>query len=126
MNESLKVMKEPAEGKEHISILHLNGSLDAQGEETLLAYAHDAFEEGARFVLLDLAEVNILTSAGMRAMHKVYKMFTPEKDMYKISHVKLCRAPQDLYQTLGVTGFLQNIQSYETMQEALDSFSNVS
>ena len=124
MNESLKIMKEPAEGKEHVTVLHLNGALDAQGEETLLAYAHDAYEEGARFILLDLAEVNILTSAGMRAMHKIFKMFTPKEEMYRVSHVKLCRAPQDLYQSLGVTGFLQNIPSYDTIQDALDAFEN--
>ena len=123
MNKNLKIMKEPAQDKEHIIVLHLNGALDAQGEEILLAVARDAYDEGARFILLDLAEVDILTSAGMRAMHKVYKMFTPENDRFKVGHVKLCRAPQQMYQSLGVTGFLQTIPSYETAQEALDSFS---
>lgn len=119
MKDGLKI-KKSAEGK--VTIFHLTGSLDAVGEETLLAFARDAYNEGARFLLLDLAEVDILTSAGMRAMHKVFKMFTPAKDIYKVAHVKLCQAPQDLYQSLGVTGFLQNIPSYESLQAALDSF----
>lgn len=119
MKDGLKI-KKSTEGK--VTIFHLTGALDVVGEETLLAVARDAYDEGARFLLLDLAEVDILTSAGMRAMHKVFKMFTPKNEMYKVTHVKLCRAPQDLYQSLGVTGFLQNIPSYESIQTAIDSF----
>lgn len=122
MNKTLKIMKEPAQGKEHIIVMHLNGSLDVNGEETLLAVAREAYDEGARFLLLDLAKVDILTSAGMRAMHKVYKMFTPVEERFKVGHVKLSRAPQEMYQSLGVTGFLQTIPNYDSIQEAIDAF----
>lgn len=121
MKDGLQI-KKSVEGK--VTILHLNGALDAVGEETLLAFARDMYDEGARFLLLDLAQVDIMTSAGMRAMHKVFKMFTPPEDIYKVAHVKLCQAPQALYQSLGVTGFLQNIPSYETIQAAIESFDN--
>lgn len=120
MKDGLQITKS-VEGK--VTILHLNGALDAVGEESLLAFARDIYDEGGHFLLLDLAKVDIMTSAGMRALHKVFKMFTPREEMYKVHHVKLCRAPQVLYQSLGVTGFLQNIPAYETMQEAVSSFS---
>lgn len=120
MKDGLQITKS-VEGK--VTILHLAGALDAVGEETVLAFARDVYDTGSRFLILDLANVSILTSAGMRAMHKVFKMFTPREEMYKVHHVKLCRAPQELYQSLGVTGFLQNIPSYESLQEALNSFS---
>ena len=123
MNQSLKIMKEPAKNKEHVIILHLNGSLDANGEEVLLSAARESYDEGARFILLDLAEVDIMTSAGMRAMHKVYKMVTPESDKLKTQNIKLCNAPQQLYQSLGITGFLLTIPIYKTIQDALDAFS---
>ncbi len=106
MQDGLQITKS-VEGK--VTILRLAGALDAAGEERVLAFARDAYDAGARFLLFDLADVSILTSAGMRALHKVFKMFTPREDMYKVSHVKMCRAPQALYQALGVTGFLQNI-----------------
>jgi anti-anti-sigma factor len=122
MNKTLKITKEPVQEKEHIIVMHLDGSLDANGEETLLTVAREVYDEGGRFLLLDLAEVDILTSAGMRAMHKVYKMFTPAEERFKVGHVKLCRAPQQMYQSLGVTGFLQTIPSYETLEDAIVSF----
>lgn len=120
MQDGLQITKS-VEGK--VTILRLAGALDAAGEERVLAFARDVYDAGARFLLFDLADVSILTSAGMRALHKVFKMFTPREEMYKVHHVKICCAPQALYQALGVTGFLLNIPAYESLQEALDSFS---
>lgn len=119
MKDGLKI-KKSVEGK--VTLLHLDGALDAVGEETLLAVTRDVYDEGARFLLLNLAEVDIMTSAGMRALQKVFKMFTPQEEMYKVTHVVLCNAPQVIYQSLGVTGFLQMLPIYETLQAALDSF----
>ena len=122
MDSSLKILKEQVQGKVHITVLHLRGWLDAQSEELLLKTATDSYEEGSRFILIDLAEVDMLTSAGMRAMQKVYKLFTPMEEWSKLTRVKLCNAPPQVYHVLGITGFLQNIPNYESMQAAIDSF----
>ena len=106
----------------HVTVLHLRGWLDMQSEELLVAAARDAYEEGSRYLLIDLAEVITLTSAGIRAMQKVYKIFTPVEERSKFGRVKLCNAPPQIYNVLGVTGFLLTIQNYETMQAAIDSF----
>ncbi|MBE0671133.1 MAG: STAS domain-containing protein [Anaerolineales bacterium] len=122
MDTALKITKEEMLGRVPVTVLHLRGWLDAQSEEMLLAAARDAYTAGARFLLIDLAEVDTLTSAGMRAMQKVYKLFTSEEEHFKVARVKLCNAPPQVYHVLGVTGFLQNIPNYETLQSALDSF----
>ncbi len=122
MDSALKITKEEMVRNAPITVLHLRGWLDAQSEELLLAAARDAHTAGARFLLLDLAEVDTLTSAGMRAIQKVYKLFTAGEEQFKIARVKLCNAPPQVYHVLGITGFLQNIPNYETLQSALDSF----
>ena len=122
MNITLKITKEQVQGNVHVTVLHLNGWLDAQSEELLLTSARDSYDEGSRFLLLDLAEVDTLTSAGMRAMQKVYKLYTPAEEQFKVARVKLCNAPPQVYHILGITGFLQNIPNYESMQAAIDSF----
>ncbi|MBL8101699.1 MAG: STAS domain-containing protein [Anaerolineales bacterium] len=122
MDIALKITKEEMLGSVPVTVLHLRGWLDAQSEEMLLAAARDAYTAGARFLLIDLAEVDTLTSAGMRAIQKVYKLFTAEEEHFKVARVKLCNAPPQVYHVLGVTGFLQNIPNYETLQSALDSF----
>lgn len=122
MNDTLKIIKEQVQGNVHVTVLHLRGWLDAAGEQVLLAAARDSYEEGSRHLLLDLAGVDVLTSAGIRAMQKVYKIFTPVEDRSKLARVKLCSAPQQINNILGITGFLLTILNYETMQEAIDSF----
>jgi anti-anti-sigma factor len=122
MDITLKITKEQVQGKVQITVLHLRGWLDAQSEELLLGAARDSYTEGSRFLLIDLAEVDTLTSAGMRAMQKVYKLYTPAEEHFKVSRVKLCNAPPQVYHVLGITGFLQNIPNYETLQDAVESF----
>ena len=119
---TLKITKEQAQGKVPVTVFHLRGWLDAQSEEQLLGAAQDAYNDGARFLLIDLAEVDTLTSAGMRAMQKVYKVYTPAGEHFKVSRVKLCNAPPQVYHVLGITGFLQNIPNYETQQAAVEAF----
>ena len=122
MEANLKITSEQVQGKVPVTVFKLRGWLDAQSEEHLLAEARNAYDGGSRFLLLDLAELDTLTSAGMRAIQKVYKMYTPADEQYKVAHVKLCNAPPQIYHVLGVTGFLQNIPNYESMQTAIDSF----
>jgi hypothetical protein len=69
-----------------------------------------------------MSDLDTLTSAGMRALQKVYQIFTPKEDQFKIAHLKLCNAPPQIYNVLGITGFLQNIPMYESRDAALQSF----
>jgi anti-anti-sigma factor len=122
MSTTLKIIKEQVQGNVHITVLHLRGWLDMQSEELLITAARVAYEEGSRHLLIDLAEVVTLTSAGIRAMQKVYKIFTPLEERSKLTRVKLCSAPPQINNILGITGFLLTIQNYESMQAAIDSF----
>ena len=75
MDSTLKIIKEQVQGKVHVTVLHLRGWLDAKGEELLVASAQTSYNEGSRYLLIDLSKVDTLTSAGMRAMQKVNKLF---------------------------------------------------
>ena len=122
METDLIITTEQAQGKKNVTILHLQGWLDAKNEERFFQAGRAAYEAGARYLILDLGEVETLTSAGMRAIQKVYKLFTPADEHFKVSHIKLCNVPPQIHNILGITGFLQNIPSYATMQSALSSF----
>lgn len=122
MGSAFKITKEQVQGSVSITVLHVHGWLDAQSEEALLAEARTVYDEGGRYVVIDLEEVTTLTSAGMRALQKVFRMYTPEEERYKVAHVKMCNAPPQVYHVLGITGFLQSIQNYESLQAAVDSF----
>ncbi len=122
MNSDLKITTEERQADVPVTVFHLRGWLDAQSEEQLLEAARTAYDGGARYLLIDMSDLDTLTSAGMRALQKVYQIFTPKEDQFKIAHLKLCNAPPQIYNVLGITGFLQNIPMYESQDTALQSF----
>jgi len=122
MNSDLNIASEERQADVPVTVFHLRGWLDAQSEEQLLQDARIAYDGGARYLLLDMSDLDTLTSAGMRAIQKVYQIFTPKEDQFKIAHLKLCNAPPQIYNVLGITGFLHNIPMYASLDDALESF----
>lgn len=114
-----------------ITILHLVGRLDANTEASLRESASQLFEGGTRHLVIDLAQVDYISSAGLRAIFLIYKQFTPadevsswqsDGDMYKSPYVKLANPTPEVYSVLSLAGFLHNIPFFTTLQEAQDSF----
>jgi anti-anti-sigma factor len=122
MNSELKITSEQVQAGVPVTIFHVSGWLDAQSEAQFLETARLAYDEGARYILIDMSDLDTLTSAGMRALQKIYQMFTPKEERMKIAHLKLCNAPPQIYNILGITGFLQNIPMYESTDAALETF----
>ena len=100
-------------------------------EDDLCEHARQAFESGAQFLLLDMQGLSFISSAGLRALHNVFKMCTPEGEFeaaresgepYKSPYFKLAGASPDVYYVLNLAGFLHNIPFYPTMEDALNSF----
>src|SRR5512134_3575978 len=120
------------EGEVPVTILHLSGHLHGNTEAELLDQARQALETGSKYLLLDLSGVDILTSAGLRAIHNIFNLFTPQDDMqiirqhgdepYKSPYLKLVCPNPDVYYVLNIAGFLQNIFIYNNMHEAVNSF----
>ena len=91
MGVEFKVTEEIPQGRPDVVVLHLEGWLDAQSEDHLVAAVRKARDEGAAYVLLDLREVSTITSAGIRGIQKSFGILTP-KDETVIGHLKLCNA----------------------------------
>jgi len=122
MHENLTLTVEQRETGIPVTIFHIGGWLDAQSEAQFLEAARTAYDGGARHLLVDMHDLDTITSAGMRAIQKVYQVFTPKEDQFKVAHVKLCNAPPQIYNVLGITGFLQNLPMYESLEDALETF----
>jgi anti-anti-sigma factor len=122
MLSDLKNTVEQMQGKVPVTIFHLRGWLDGQSEADFVKWASDAYEKGTRYLLLDLSELDTLTSAGMRAIQKVYNMYNPKGTDKAFPRLKLASAPPPVYHALKITGFLQSIPMFESVQSALDSF----
>ena len=128
----LSITSSQIQGNVSVTILHLKGQLDRITSNALLDRARQAHEDGATHLLLDLTDVQMLTSSGLLAIQSIFKLFTPQSDVdimkqhraepYKSPHFKLaCPNPQ-IYYVLNIAGFLQNILIYNNMEEATNSF----
>ena len=121
MKDTFKITKEQLQGKVPVAVLHVRGWMDAQSEEATLAEAQATFDEGARYLVIDLEEVNTMTSAGIRTLQKIHKLFAAGDDAGSM-RIKVCNAPPQVYHVLNITGLLPSIPNYETLQAAVDSF----
>ena len=121
-----------SQGDVPVTVMHLQGHLHGETEGLLLERARQSVQDGSKHILLDLSGVDVLTSAGLRAIHNIFNLLTPQGDVevirqhrdepYKSPYFKLlCPNPQ-IYYVLNIAGFLQNIPIYNDMEEAVESF----
>jgi anti-anti-sigma regulatory factor len=129
----LNITASQIQGAVPVTILHLSGHLHGNTEAELLERARQAQADGSKYLLLDLSGVDVLTSAGLRAIHNLFNLFTPKSDTelirqhgeepYKSPYFKLVCPNPDVYYVLNIAGFLQNILIYNDMDQAVVSFS---
>ena len=128
----LSIISSQIQGKGSVTVLHLKGQFDRITANLVLDRARQSHEDGAKYLLLDLSDVDMLTSSGLLAIQSVFKLLTPESDLqimhhhheepYKSPYLKLvCPNPQ-IYYVLNIAGFLQNLLIYNNMDEAVKSF----
>ncbi len=122
MGADFKITREQPKGKSNVAVLHVSGWLDAQSEQKLVDVVQQAKDEGVEYVLVDMRDTETITSAGIRALQRAYKILTPKADANKIARLKLCNAPAQVYQVLGITGLLINVPMYESAEDAVESF----
>ena len=128
----LNITASQVQGDTPVTILHLRGHLHGNTESELLDRARQAQEDGSKHLLLDLSGVEVLTSAGLRAIHNIFNLFTPQSDRetihehgdepYKSPYFKLVCPNPNIYYVLNIAGFLQNILIYNNIDDAMDSF----
>lgn len=114
MNTELKITSEVI--NQQTTIFHLQGWLDAQSEQKLITASQEAHQQGAHRLILDLEEISMLTSAGIRSIQKVQKIFDASG-----RDIKLCNAPPNVYHVLKMTGILQILPIYESLEAALSA-----
>ena len=67
MNSEFQILSHQTQVDVPVTVFRVRGWLDAQSEEQLLEAARAAYDGGARYLLIDMSELDTLTSAGMRA-----------------------------------------------------------
>jgi anti-anti-sigma factor len=126
-------------GKVPVSVIHIKGDLDASSYLELVNTAQKLYNAGVRYLVLDLAGLAFISSAGLASLHIVTKMFRGEKadledgwGTYKEidreresglqKNVKLLNPSPDVDKVLDTVGFKQFFEVYTDLNEAVQSF----
>ena len=117
-----------------VTVFQLKGELSS--EEPLASLAQDAYENGARYLLLDLTKVPYISSSGLRAIHQVYDLFRgPVSDeseqevrqgiisgSYKSPNLKLLKPSKNALKALSVSGYDMFLEIHKKRADAIASF----
>jgi len=125
-----------AQGRVPVTIFHLQGQIDASTFEQFQSGAEQVFKTGARYLLIDLSEVSYISSAGLRALHNIYKLFRADAadesneavrkgisdGTYKAHQLKLLNPNAEVSGILKMAGFDMYLDIFHNQKEAIAAF----
>lgn len=127
-------------GNVEVTILRLNGELDGQTYQQLIAQAKELYASGARDFLLDMSDLTYVSSAGLVAIHTIALLLRGEavpdatdgwasmKSAKKVSderlqeHMKLFNPRPEVRSVLEMVGFDRAFEIHSNLDEAVKSF----
>jgi len=135
----MEISIEKTRGKVIVSVVKLKGDLDASSYLDLVNAAKKLYDEGANNLLLDLTDLDFISSAGLASLHIITKMFRGEKTESERgwrtfreinrdresglqTFVKLLNPSPDVDSVLDTVGFKQFFEVYKDLDKAVQSF----
>jgi anti-anti-sigma factor len=125
-------------GEVLVTVIHVDGNIDSSTYREFQAKADELIDNGAHFILVDLAHVPYVSSAGMRALQHIYEKLRalhPASDIsddevkkgisagtYKSPRLKLLNPTKEAAKTFEISGFDMYIESFTDKAKAIASF----
>jgi anti-sigma B factor antagonist len=98
-----------------IHVVELSGELDANTSPVAQQQILPLATEGSR-ILLDMAGVSFMSSAGLRLLLSMYRQVATQKGA-----IALTALSEDLKDTMSMTGFLSFFATYDTTEGGLQA-----
>ncbi|HEX5809355.1 MAG TPA: STAS domain-containing protein [Anaerolineales bacterium] len=129
-----------AQGKVPVTVLKLDGQLDGQNYQELIAKAQELYSAGGRDFLLDLSNLTYISSAGLVALHSVallargeelpdteggwsaYRSMGRSAEAGMQKHVKLLNPRSEIMNVLDMVGFGNVFEIFTNFDDAVNSF----
>jgi anti-anti-sigma factor len=129
-----------AQGNVPITVIKLDGQLDGQNYQELIAKSQELYKAGTRDFLLDLSDLTYISSAGLVALHSMallsrgeqlpdteggwsaYRSMGRSSEAGMQKHVKLLNPRSEVLGVLDMVGFGNVFEIYTDLDEAIKSF----
>ena len=106
------------DGRVPVTVFQLQDRVNLGNYKELEQTARDAFDGGARNLVIDLSQTLSLTSIGIRAIVSIHKLFSTDGT----KHVKLAGPTPSIHEMLEIAGITQHIEIHGTVEQAVASF----
>lgn len=128
------------QGNVPVTVIKLDGQLDGQNYQDLIAKAKELYRAGVRDFLLDLSDLTYISSAGLVALQSIallsrgeelpdteqgwaaYRSVTRAGTAGVQTHVKLLKPCEEVNNVLEMVGFQSVFQTFNDLDEAVKSF----
>ena len=129
-----------AQGTVPVTVIKLDGQLDGQNYQELIAKAQELYDAGMHDFLLDLSDLTYISSAGLVALHSValltrgeelpdveggwaaYRSVGRSREAGIQKHVKLLNPSSEVSGVLDMVGFSNVFEVFTDRETAINSF----
>lgn len=114
------------QGRVAVTVLHVRGEVDSSTYQEFSAAMRAAIEGGAEGLLLDLAEVKFISSAGIRSLNEISlylrRKFPQEGQSPRSNHLKLLNPQDRVFDVLKISGVDAFFETHANLEKAVASF----
>lgn len=112
------------QGRVPVTVLRVQGAVDSSTFQGFTAAMRNAIEGGAEYLLLDLAGVPFVSSAGIRSLNEIalllHKKFADQEK--RSSRLKLLNPAERVLETLKISGVDAVFEIHANLENAVASF----
>lgn len=121
---TLDIMVGKAQGNVEVTILRVEGDIDAATHKSLQDKGTEVINAGAKHIILDLGGVKYMGSAGFRAIHAMSNMLGDgaAAGLSKSPYLKLLNPTEAVARVIKTLGFDVYLDIYQDRDEAINSF----
>jgi anti-anti-sigma factor len=106
-----------AQGRTPVTVLHLQDRINLGNAAEMEKAAREAFEGGVRNLVVDFSRTPSITSAGIRALVSVFKLFGADG-----GRVKLAGLSDSIREVFDIAGIIEKVEIFDSVEEAAASF----
>ena len=132
----MQVISSIEQGRVPVTVFHISGEINSNTYEQFIADARQAHGAGAQNMLVDLADVRYVSSAGIRALSTIFKFLRTDAPnesteamrtglndgTFKSPHLKLLNPQPSVLEVLRMAGIDMFLDIHDDLNTAIASF----
>lgn len=124
----MEITTSQIQGRVSVTVLQVSGTVDSATFQDFTSAMRSAVENGAKFLLIDLAGVPFMSSAGIRSLNEIAlllrKKFPQEKVGWtpKSTRLKLLKPSARVEDVLKISGVDSTLEIFDELKKAIASF----